>query len=185
MAKLACRHPDGCPRPARKLGWCSMHYNRLYTTGRVGPAGKLTRWGELKGTICTAEGCEDAAVVKDWCRFHYDRVRFTGKVGSPEPKRRRLPKEVRTWTPGQRHRFYKYGLTPEAFDALLVAQDGCCYICRTDEPGGKGWSVDHCHKSGKVRFITCNPCNMALGLIKEDPEIAKRLYEVTLELRAA
>lgn len=181
MTQFTCKHPDGCDRPSRKLGWCSLHYNRLYTTGDVGPAGRVNHVN--RGSTCQhPDGCPDPAVVKGWCMFHYDRVRHTGEPGSTDPKRRRLPKEVRTWTPGQRHRFYKYGLTPEAFDAKLVQQGGRCYICRTDEPGGKGWSVDHCHKSGEVRFITCNPCNAALGLVREDPQIAKRLYEVTLEL---
>lgn len=158
-----------------------MHYNRIRAQGEPGPAAKLTTWGELKGSVCSVEGCDDPAAVKGWCRFHYDRVRLTGDVGSAEPKRRRLPKEVRSWTAGQRHRFYKYGLTPEDFDRLLAAQGNRCYVCRTAKPGTMGWSVDHCHETKAVRFIACNPCNAALGFIKEDPRIAKRLYEVALE----
>jgi len=162
-----------------------MHYWRIRESGDAGPAAKLTRHGELKGTTCALDDCDNAAIVKGWCRFHYDRLRHTGEPGSVLSKRGRLPEGSRTWTPGQRHRFYKYGLTPEAFDAILAKQGGRCYICETDTPGGKGWSVDHSHSSGAVRFIACNPCNAALGFIREDPRIAKRLYEVTLELQAA
>lgn len=182
MAQGTCRHPDGCARPARKLGWCSMHYNRLRTTGDLGPAEKLTRWGEQKGQSCSVDGCDAPAALKSWCRFHYDRVRFTGSPGSVEPKRRRLPTAVRTWSSGERHRFYKYGLTPEAFSALLTRQNGECACCGTDEPLGKGWSVDHCHVSGKVRWILCNNCNAALGLIGENAATAKRLYEMCCEI---
>lgn len=182
VTKPTCKHLEGCARPARKLGWCSMHYNRLRTTGDVGPARKLTRWGEA-AAVCSVDGCADPARAKDLCDVHYQRMRTNGDTGSPNLLRRRLPKEVRSWTAGQRHRFYKYGLTPEAFDRMLAGQDGRCFICGTKEPNGKGWSVDHCHTSGKVRFILCNPCNAALGLIKEDPVIARRLYEVTVQIR--
>lgn len=181
MAQRTCRHPDGCPRPARKQGWCTMHYQRVRATGDVGPVGKLTSWGELRGTICSVDDCGEPATLKGWCRFHYDRVRFNGETGSAARLRRVPSAEVRAYTPSQRHRYFKYGLTPEAFDEILARQGGRCYICRTTEPVGKGWSVDHCHESKVVRFIACNPCNAALGLVREDPKIAKRLYEVTLE----
>jgi len=181
MAQRTCKHPDGCPRVVRKLGWCSMHYNRLRTSGSVGPAGKLNAWGEVMGSPCSVEGCSDEAKLKGWCRFHYNRVRFTGEVGPAAPLRRRLPPEVRAYTPGEKHRFYKYGLTPADFERILASQKHRCYVCGTKKPAGKGWSVDHCHVTKAVRFISCNPCNAALGLIKEDPKIARRLYEVALE----
>lgn len=57
---------------------------------------------------------------------------------------------------------------------LLAKQGGCCYICGTADPVGLGWSVDHCHDTNAVRFIACNPCNAALGMIREDPVIAWR-----------
>lgn len=179
MEKATCRHPDGCGNASYKRGWCSMHYQRILATGDPGAAGRLNN--SNKGKICKVEGCSEPAKIKGWCKFHRGRVRHTGSVGPAGRRRRQLPDEVRTYTPSERHRFYKYGLTPEDFDRILAAQKQRCYICGTTEPGGKGWSVDHCHDTKVVRFIACNPCNVALGLIKEDPRIAKRLYEVTLE----
>lgn len=63
----------------------------------------------------------------------------------------------------------KYGLTVEEFDGMLAAQDGRCAICATDTPGVKGWCVDHCHDSGRVRGVLCTSCNTAIGQMKDNP----------------
>ena len=69
---------------------------------------------------------------------------------------------------------WRYGITPAEYDAILAAQGYCCAICGTDAPGGKGWHTDHDHSGGKVRGkvrgILCGRCNMALGLLDDDPE---------------
>jgi hypothetical protein len=62
-----------------------------------------------------------------------------------------------------------YGITPEEYDALLRLQNGVCKICgRT--AGKRRLSVDHDHATGVVRGLLCNPCNVALGLLDENPE---------------
>lgn len=57
----------------------------------------------------------------------------------------------------------KYGLTPEAFKKLLVAQDYKCAICRAPNPT----DVDHCHHSQIVRGLLCRNCNMLLGSARD------------------
>lgn len=158
-----------------------MHYQRIRDKGEPGPAGRLNV--QMRGSGCTVDECKSPARAAGMCMFHYDRLRH-GAKDLAAPKRRALPPEMRGYTPGQRHRFYKYGLTDEAFIAMLASQGGRCYICRTDTPNGKGWSVDHCHETNAVRFIACNPCNAALGLIREDPDVAKWLWEVAIECQA-
>lgn len=74
----------------------------------------------------------------------------------------------------QRRRFRKYGVTEEWYVATLAAQGGACAICRTPNPGGKGWSIDHCHASGAARGVLCPRCNTALGLFSDDPEAMRR-----------
>jgi hypothetical protein len=60
--------------------------------------------------------------------------------------------------------YYKYGLTPEAREALVAAQDGCCPICQRDL-AEVDQHVDHDHDSPdrRVRGILCSTCNRHLG----------------------
>ena len=64
----------------------------------------------------------------------------------------------------------KYGLTSEAWNDLFESQDRRCALCKTHKPGGAGWATDHDHQTGQVRGILCNPCNLAIGLMADDPE---------------
>lgn len=68
-----------------------------------------------------------------------------------------------------------FRLTPEQWDALFEAQGRRCAICHSTDPGSKyGWNTDHCHKTGKVRFILCAHCNRGLGAFKDSPELMRR-----------
>lgn len=65
----------------------------------------------------------------------------------------------------------RFDLTPEAYEKLLRRQNGVCATCLRSETllrHGKpqSLSVDHDHKTGKVRGLLCNQCNRALGLLE-------------------
>ena len=72
-----------------------------------------------------------------------------------------------------------YGITPEWYHATLEAQGNVCWICGTDEWGGKHSSphVDHCHDTGDVRGLLCNSCNTSLGGFKDDPAVLERAID--------
>lgn len=71
----------------------------------------------------------------------------------------------------------KYGITLEERDAMLEAQDGRCAICGTDQPGKRGFFVDHNHATGKVRALLCHRCNSGLGYLQESVSFLQKAIE--------
>ena len=66
----------------------------------------------------------------------------------------------------------RYGMTYEQWEAMREAENYSCMICGiTEEELGKKLDVDHCHSSGKVRGLLCNPCNTVLGHARDKIEI--------------
>jgi CRISPR/Cas system-associated protein Cas10 (large subunit of type III CRISPR-Cas system) len=75
----------------------------------------------------------------------------------------------------------RYGISLEHYDQLFEKQGGLCAICenperRVSRSGEvKPLVVDHDHETGRVRGLLCHDCNIALGLIEDNPEIAKAM----------
>ena len=69
-----------------------------------------------------------------------------------------------------------YNLEPEEYELLLEKSKNLCMIC-SSPPSKKSLHIDHDHKTGKVRGLLCHGCNTALGLLKEDLSIMKKLIE--------
>lgn len=66
-----------------------------------------------------------------------------------------------------------YGLDPDDHGWRFVQQHGLCAICRdaerSDREHGVGLVVDHNHDTGEVRGLLCSRCNMAIGLLRDNP----------------
>jgi hypothetical protein len=60
---------------------------------------------------------------------------------------------------------HKYGLTVDEYDQLLSKP---CAIC-----GLKAETLDHNHKTGKIRAGLCKRCNIAIGLLQDDSVILR------------
>lgn len=92
-----------------------------------------------------------------------------------DPEKRRASKQAWAARNPDRNkayqRKYKYGITQEEFDALLVSQDGRCAICRVLLEKAV---VDHDHDTGRVRGLLCWNCNVALGHMRDDPDTLAR-----------
>ena len=64
-----------------------------------------------------------------------------------------------------------YGLDQGAYESLIQRQDGKCKICQTvmEKP-----HVDHDHKTGAIRGLLCNHCNLGLGHFFDNPDLLER-----------
>jgi hypothetical protein len=52
----------------------------------------------------------------------------------------------------------RYGITPEQYQKMLDRQGGICAICGRP-PKTLRLSVDHDHRTGRVRGLLCYQCN--------------------------
>ena len=70
----------------------------------------------------------------------------------------------------------EFGITIDDYEDMLQQQNNVCAIC-----GGvnktKSLCVDHSHITGKVRGLLCNNCNVAIGMLAEDPVILNKAIE--------
>lgn len=74
------------------------------------------------------------------------------------------------------------GLDPSEYDRILKSQSGRCRVCNKHESlvskkTGKRWllSVDHDHKTGKIRGLLCRHCNSALAFARDNQKILRNL----------
>ena len=74
----------------------------------------------------------------------------------------------------------KYGITLDIYREMLVVQNSLCAICHlpeTEKDGKAGriklLSVDHSHKTGKVRGLLCASCNKGLGLFEDSEQMLR------------
>lgn len=74
-------------------------------------------------------------------------------------------------------RYKKYGITKDHYLEFLEKQDGNCAICVKPLSGGKDEHIDHDHVTGQVRGVLCSSCNLAIGKLKDSPEIILRAAE--------
>lgn len=64
---------------------------------------------------------------------------------------------------------HRYGINQEDYDNLLESQNYKCAICKRDSREMAYFlHVDHCHENGHVRGLLCSPCNVFLGIMKDD-----------------
>ena len=83
---------------------------------------------------------------------------------------------------------YYYHLTLEQYDALLDIQQGVCAVCKTSDPGPRGWHIDHdhqcCPKDSRscgrcVRGLLCGRCNRWLGYYEELADSSQKYLDET------
>lgn len=70
-----------------------------------------------------------------------------------------------------------FGISADAFDAMLDAQGGGCAICGVVPEREASLHLDHDHLTGAIRGILCLSCNQALGHFRDDPAVLQRAVD--------
>lgn len=65
-----------------------------------------------------------------------------------------------------------YGISKERLLEMRDEQNDCCAICGESQDNlTRRLSVDHCHKTNKVRGLLCDKCNRGIGGMEDNVEI--------------
>jgi len=90
----------------------------------------------------------------------------------------------------ERFNYFKtrYGMimTYEEYNNFLDSHANLCAICgkpetAKDKAGNiKKLSIDHCHKTNKIRGLLCSSCNIALGGFQDDIVILRKAIKYLL-----
>lgn len=120
----------------------------------------------------TERSCAEChrAYRKEWKAKNKDRIKAW-----PSNNKEYKSKTMRVYykeESRQRHLIRKYGLTVDRYNQMFIKQEGKCVVCKRHQSEFKtSLAVDHCHKTNKIRGLLCQPCNVSIGLFRDDPEI--------------
>jgi len=118
---------------------------------------------------------------KRWVKENPERAKETHRKYKTNPEnRKKINLVAKEWRGKNKDKVSEYnrksrikrlGVESFDFDGMLATQGGACAICRNPEkPKLKGWHVDHCHSTGKIRGILCQHCNIGLGQFRDNVE---------------
>lgn len=84
----------------------------------------------------------------------------------------------------KRHLHKQYGITIKTWAQMLVKQKGVCAVCKQPERKVNNRNgrlqplcVDHDHKTGRVRGLLCCRCNRSIGLLGDDTQLIKQIWQ--------
>jgi hypothetical protein len=169
-----CQYED-CNRPMYCRGLCSAHY-----TQRLGGQELGSLASESWTYLSCMERNEKGEKLCRGCSLWHPLEAYNVNNSRPD----KLSGYCRACRTARRAQT-TYGLSPEAYEGLLMDQDGGCAICgRLNSRGThKSLSIDHDHSccpgpgscGDCVRGLLCDDCNLAIGFLQDDPELAKRV----------
>ena len=139
----------------------------------------LFDFGKLKaGAFGVSGQCKDCTKYRRLAATpnHPEYIKLHAKIG---PMRNDSPKSIKKYPRNGRAAYLKekYGMTIEQYIKMLEEQENICLACgEILEPvvQGKMPVIDHCHKTGKVRGILHDRCNLGLGHAYDNPEILRK-----------
>jgi hypothetical protein len=121
---------------------------------------------------------ESLQAWKEKNRVHVRKYARAHRKENPEIYKASRKRQYEALTPERKAEEYQktlarlrktYGFTGSMFEDRLKEQRGKCAVCKVK----KAVAADHNHKTKKARGILCKPCNHALGLFFESPEVLR------------
>jgi recombinational DNA repair protein (RecF pathway) len=84
----------------------------------------------------------------------------------------------------RRNTLLKNRISQDDYDEMVRQQGGGCAICgrtsqskRNSRQKQMSLCIDHCHKTGVIRGVLCDKCNIGLGAFKDNPALLHRAAE--------
>ena len=72
----------------------------------------------------------------------------------------------------------QFNLTEQWYYETLGKQNNVCAICGKPETAkNKSLSLDHCHKTNKIRGFLCHNCNTGLGKFKDNQGLLLNAFQ--------
>lgn len=153
-----CGHPE---RPHGGRGMCWSCYQVWYRAN--GPAPRPVRVNE-----CGHPDRKHRA--KGMCQPCLDKSRYENNKEAENARSRayyRANRAEQIQKAVARNVLRNYGITVEQRDLMVAQQSGKCAVCEKEKP----LVVDHDHGTGAVRSMVCNQCNVAIGMLGDDPNV--------------
>lgn len=124
---------------------------------------------------------KDEYVICKKCKKTKHIIQFTTtELRSIWPSCRECKKHYQKEQHRKNHLKSTYKITNEQYDFMLLQQQNKCKICNKEETmihqstdKIKKLSVDHSHKTGKIRGLLCANCNLMIGHAKEQSHVLK------------
>ena len=162
-----------CNSNAISKGYCDKHYRRFKKYGNAKTVHKHVN------KTCIDDECNNNAISKGYCDKHYRRFKKKGTSKILQRKQvckidgcqsKHLAKSLcytHYWMSAK-----KVKIDHKA-DMLIKTHSGLCDICGLDNSGSSGrrLAIDHDHKTGTVRGMLCQKCNVGLGNFNDNPEL--------------
>ena len=149
----------------------------------------LTAPTPARGLTCEFPSCGKPRVSRGFCPGHYSQQRLgapltTLRVVDPQRGCRVRTCDAKHYANGlcknHNRRCATYNLTPDEVAELFSAT--ACAACDGEftRRGKLRPDVDHDHRTGKVRGLVHARCNLAIGLLEDDPTIAQAVTDYLL-----
>jgi hypothetical protein len=183
------RHPERSREQVR--AWKEANPEKVREQGRRKAARLAARGPRKRATASPCVRCGSSerypsgtckpctrAGLERWRAANPERARQLANARA-QRSRERLPRDEavrRNRQNNLRKALKTLGLTRDAYDAMLVAQDHLCALCK-QSPNGRGKGgvlhIDHDHLTSRVRALLCGNCNTAVGLLDDDPALMR------------